>query len=89
MNPSSERIAEVVSLIIESLNLKHLNSGEMNADTSLYDGGLELDSIDVLELVVALEQKYRVKIENAEQGKEIFQTIGSIAQFVDQSAKSA
>lgn len=87
MDPSRERIEEVVNLIIDSLNLKHLNSGEMNADTFLYGGGLELDSIDVLELVVAIEQKYRVKIENSQQGKEIFKTIGSIAQFIDQSAK--
>lgn len=81
---------EVKNLIITSVNLHHLDPQTITADTSLREGGLELDSVDILEVVVAVEQTFGVKINDAEVGKQHFRTIGTIADFVDQAvAKSA
>lgn len=80
-------VTEVKNLIITSVNLHHLDPQAISADTSLREGGLELDSVDILEVVVAVEQTFGVKINDAEVGKQHFRTIGTIADFV-QEAKS-
>lgn len=74
-------LTELKQLLIELLNLSHLNPAELTADTLLHDN-LDLDSIDILELVVGIENKYGLRIENPEKGKEIFKSLGSIADFV-------
>lgn len=76
--------AEIIDLIIESLNLNFVDRNTIDSRTELMVGGLGLDSVDVLEVVVAIEHRYQFKIKDAEQGKKIFQSIGSIANFVAQ-----
>lgn len=76
-------VTEVKNLIITSVNLHHLDPAAITAETSLREGGLELDSVDILEVVVAVEQTFGVKINDAEVGKQHFRTIGTIADFVD------
>ncbi len=55
---------EILDLIFEAVNMKHIQKGDVSAETPLMVGGLGLDSIDILEVVIALENKYNVKIEN-------------------------
>ena len=74
-------LSEIKGLIIELLNLHHLNPDELTADTLLHDD-LGLDSIDILEIVVGIENKYGVRIESSEKGKEIFKSLGSISNFI-------
>jgi acyl carrier protein len=81
MTQNANLISEIKTLLIDLLNLRHLNPDDLTADTLLHDD-LNLDSIDILELVVGIENKYGIKIENAEKGKEIFKSLGSIAGFV-------
>jgi acyl carrier protein len=78
-------VNEVKNLIITSVNLHHLDPQAIDADTSLREGGLELDSVDILEVVVAVEQTFGVKINDAEVGKKFFRTIGTIADFVEEA----
>jgi len=85
----TELTQEIITLLIDSLNLHHVDRSTLHADTPIFGGGLELDSIDVLEIIVGLEQKYAVKIRNDEVGKTVFQTIGSIAQFVESKSLSS
>ena len=73
---------QVVEVIRNSVNLHHLEDSRFGADTSLRDGGLELDSVDILEIIVAVEHRFGVKIDDAEVGKKYFRTIGTIAEFV-------
>lgn len=73
---------EVVSLIKNSVNLHHMEPGRFAPETSLRDGGLELDSVDVLEIIIAVEHRYGFKIDDAEMGKKYFRTIGTIAELV-------
>ena len=75
-------VKEVIDLIIDSVNLKHVDRSKISSETPLMESELHLDSLDVLEIIVALEKKYNVKINNAEEGKKIFRNIGTIADFV-------
>lgn len=86
--PSPQRqqlVDEVTTLIIEAVNLHHLNRAEINADTTLGKGGLNLDSVDILEIVVSIEQRFKVKVQDADAGKKVFASIGGIADFILQN----
>jgi len=43
---------------------------------------LGLDSIDALELIVLLQQEYKIKLNNAEQGQEVFRSVSTMADFI-------
>lgn len=72
----------VVDVIVNAVNLRHVKREDISRDTPLLGSGLQLDSLDVLEIVVAIEKHFKVKIDSADQGKEVFQTIGTITDFV-------
>lgn len=69
-------------MIIESLKLEDLDPAEIQEDEPLFDEGLGLDSLDALELVVAIEKHFGVIIENEEQGKEAFVSLGALARYI-------
>ena len=50
-------------------------------------GGLGLDSIDALELIVLLEKRYGIRLASAAEGKSIFTSVENIAQYVSQNRK--
>ena len=55
---------------------------DMDADSPLFGAGLGLDSIDALELIVLLEKSYGIKLANPSEGKAIFKSIRTIAEYV-------
>ncbi len=71
--------------IIERLNLEGIQPADISDTEPLFGATLGLDSIDALELIVLLEKSYGVKIENPEEGKNIFQSVDSMAQFIEQN----
>jgi acyl carrier protein len=77
-----ELVTELAELIISSVNLRHRKKEEITGDTALMQTGLNLDSLDILEIVVSVEQKYNVKISGPEQGPIIFRTVGTLADFL-------
>ncbi len=77
-----ELIEQLKNDIIEQLNLVDIKKEDFQADTPLFGSGLGLDSIDSLEISVLLERKYKVKITNSQEGKKVFQTLRTIAEFV-------
>lgn len=80
---------ELKSQIIEQLNLEEVSVSEIEDDMPLFGDGLSLDSIDALELIVLLEQYHGVKIANPEEGKKIFQSVNSMAEYIIQAKKGA
>ncbi len=74
--------SELKQLIIKTLRLEDINLDEIQDDAPLFREGLGLDSIDALELVVALEKTYQVVIEDEEVGKKAFASIEALADFV-------
>lgn len=80
-----ELILELKKQIKEVLNLVDVEIEDMDENAPLFGEGLGLDSIDALELIVLLERNYGIKLANPAQGKEIFKSIASIADYVSKN----
>jgi acyl carrier protein len=69
--------------IIDQLQLEGLAPEEVDPEAPLFgEEGLGLDSIDVLELVVLLDEKYGIKIRGPKEGPKIFSSIRTIAEYI-------
>ena len=73
---------ELKNLIVETLRLEDVKPDDILDEAPLFGEGLGLDSIDALEIVVALEKAYGVVIEDEEVGKKAFASIEVLAGFV-------
>lgn len=82
-----ELILELKKEIINALNLEDITPDDIDDDAPLFGSGLGLDSIDALELIVLLEKKYGIKLENPSKGKEIFKSVSVMAKFVAEKRK--
>ncbi|MBM4136549.1 MAG: acyl carrier protein [Nitrospira sp.] len=78
----AELVQELKKLIIEKLKLEDITADEIGDDTQLFGEGLGLDSIDALELVVALEKTYGIRIPDEDVGKEAFRSVSALADYV-------
>lgn len=58
---------------------------DIENDEPLFGEGLGLDSIDALELIVLLEKDYGIKLTDPQQGKEIFNSINTMAAFIEEN----
>jgi acyl carrier protein len=68
--------------IVSQLNLQHVKPEDIGDDEPLFVEGLGLDSIDALELIVLLQQQYNIKLNNAEEGPKVFQTVRTMAEYI-------
>ena len=82
-----ELIWELKEQIIKALNLEEMTPEDIETDAPLFGEGLGLDSIDALELIVLLEKKYGIKLANPAEGKAIFTSVATIADFVSKNRK--
>lgn len=74
---------EIKQLIIDSLSLEDMSIHDIATDEPLFGEGLGLDSIDALELGLAIKQHFDVKIEaNSEATKAHFFSVASLAHFI-------
>ena len=75
--------AGLKTLIIEALKLEDLAPDAIDSNEPLFGEGLGLDSIDALELGVALRKRYGIRIESVtEEVKAHFANVRSLAQFI-------
>jgi acyl carrier protein len=75
-------VENLKELIIRTLRLEDVGPEDIVASEPLFGEGLGLDSIDALELVVAIEREYQVEIPDAEVGRRAFASINALAAFV-------
>jgi acyl carrier protein len=68
--------------IIAQLNLQDLTPADIADDQPLFVEGLGLDSIDALELIVLLQQQYKIKLSNAEEGPQVFRSVKTMAEYI-------
>ena len=80
-----ELIVTLKEQIIDALNLEEIAAEDIDNDAPLFGDGLGLDSIDALELIVILDRYYGIKVANPAEGKAIFKSVRSIAEFVAQN----
>jgi acyl carrier protein len=74
--------------IIEQLNLAEVKPQDIDPNAALFGDGLGLDSIDALELIVLLEKHYGIKIQNPADGKKIFESVKTMAEFIKSQGKA-
>ena len=70
-------------LIVDSLHLEGIEPEMIEDEAPLFGEGLGLDSVDALELVVALEKEFGIKIKSQELGSEVFSSVSSLSQFIE------
>jgi acyl carrier protein len=71
-------------LLIERLKFEDMTPDDIKDDDPLFAGGLGLDSIDALEIVVMLETEFGIKVKNESAARDHFRSISSLAQFVEE-----
>ncbi|MBI2258493.1 MAG: acyl carrier protein [Flavobacteriia bacterium] len=83
----SELKQKLKEQIIEQLNLVEVKPSDIQDNQPLFGSELGLDSIDALEFIVLLDSKYGLKIDDPAKGKEIFNSINSLAAFIEANQK--
>lgn len=78
----------IAQLLVDALNLEGVNAAEIEPDAPLFGGGLGLDSIDALEIALAISQKFGVQMQaDDEQTRKAFATLASLTEFVESHKK--
>ena len=87
MQSQSEHEKEVAELIVECLNLEDVAAGDIEPEQPLFGEGLGLDSIDALELALAITQKYGVQLKADDANiQEVFGSLRSLSSYIVQEA---
>ena len=74
---------EIKELIIKSLDLEDISVSDINDDDPLFEDGLGLDSIDALELGMALKKQYNIVMtDDKDENSKYFYTVKTIADFI-------
>ncbi|WP_413112149.1 phosphopantetheine-binding protein [Thaumasiovibrio sp. DFM-14] len=74
----------IKKIIVESLNLEGIKPEEINSDEPLFNDGLGLDSIDALELGMALKSHFNISIEASnEKIKDHFKSVATLAKHIN------
>jgi acyl carrier protein len=74
---------DLKELVVSALSLEDLTPGDIASDEPLFGSGLGLDSIDGLELGMAIRKKYGIKPQGTkEEIRAIFATIRSLARYI-------
>ena len=80
---------EIKTLLIDALNLEDMSADDIDAEQPLFVEGLGLDSIDALELGLALQKRYGVTMSaDSEETRRHFRSIRALAAFVATSRKA-
>lgn len=83
MEQQSAEQREVAELLVEILNLEDIKAEEINPEEALFGEGLGLDSIDALEIALAISQKYGVQMKAEDPStREAFTTLKSLTEFI-------
>jgi acyl carrier protein len=82
-SPSESLKLTLKRLIVDALMLEEVTPEQIEDDAPLFGEGLGLDSIDALELAIAIDRRFGVKIEaEDERNREIFRSLSSLAAHI-------
>ena len=82
-------LAKLKILVVETLRLEDVTPADIPDDEPLIGGGLSLDSIDALELVVRLEKEFGIKIASSEESRTALASMSSLAAYIRERADPA
>ena len=75
-------MSDLKTQIVAQLNLQDIKPEDIKDDQPLFVEGLGLDSIDALELIVLLQQQYKIKLSNASDGPKVFHSVRTMAEYI-------
>lgn len=84
---AEELIEKVKQLIIDALRIEGMTPADIETDAPLFGEGLGLDSIDALQLVVAMEKEYGVVVPDAATGTKVFRSVRTMADYIAEYRK--
>ena len=82
---------EIKQLIIETLGITDVDLNAVDDDKPLFggDNALTLDSVDAIEIIMALQRKYKIRINDQNLARQVVRSVNSIAVFISgEMAKS-
>ena len=87
MTTQTEAELKMATLLVEALNLEDIEADEIDPEEHLFGDGLGLDSIDALEIAVAISQEYGLKMKAEDEStREAFATLRSLTAYVTAQA---
>ena len=88
MNGQSQQFRqELKTKLIEWLQLENKRPEDIKDDEALFGTGLGLDSLDAVEIVIALKREYGIPQTLVDKNRDIFMTFSSFADFVEKNRK--
>lgn len=85
MSAQTDAERELADLLVESLNLEGTSPGDIDPEAPLFNTGLGLDSIDALELALAISKRYGFQLRSDnEDNRRIFASLRALAAHVQQ-----
>lgn len=80
---------QLAEMLVDVLNLEDVTPGDIEPEDNLFEGGLGLDSIDALEIAVAVSQNYDIHLKaEDEETRSVFRSLRSLAAFIDEQKAS-
>ncbi|MCX6283259.1 MAG: phosphopantetheine-binding protein [Bacteroidetes bacterium] len=81
---TEELRTEIKNLIMETLGITGINPEEIDNDKPLFGGEntLTLDSVDALEIIMAIQRKYNLRIADQNLARSVIRSVNSIAEFL-------
>ena len=83
--PSADLKMEIKKLIINTLNISDVTPEEVDDELPLFGGGnkLTLDSVDALEIIMAIQRNFNVRIADQSLARYTLRSVNSIAEFIE------
>ncbi|TRX60212.1 acyl carrier protein [Fulvivirga sp. M361] len=78
---------KIKDIIVKDLELS-IRESDINDEVSLYDGGIGLDSIAIINLIVELENQFGISFDEAEINAKLFSNINTLAEFIQTKTNS-
>jgi acyl carrier protein len=81
---ASDLKRQIKGLLVSELNLAGKTADGIDDDAPLFgSGGLGLDSLDALQIAMLVEEKFGVRVPEGDEARPIFQSISSLAAYVE------
>lgn len=78
---------DLKEMLVSGLSLDDVTPDEIKDDEPLFGEGLGLDSLDAVEIVVLLQRNFNIEVKDMDQGREIFQSVNTLADYVIKNRK--
>lgn len=83
-----QTVDEIKELISSGIDLGGADLSKFGASDAIFgETGLGLDSLDAVELIMLIQKKYGITIENMQKGREIFKNLGTLAEYIEKNRK--